>query len=701
VPDNSKTTDVSRTTDPPAPAGKASGGRSRGQLYDQGYYHGANSGYPAEGYRDNHPDWEAWLSLISAIIPPPASLFDIGTAFGYLPEKANNLGYQSAGCDISSYALRQEPSIRDRLLRADSEMLPVQSDSADIVCLFDILEHLDDPVRAMEEAARILRPDGLLIGATPDPLFFCQEEETHCFERCPSFWIHHLERLGLDTVFRFSNIPENFQFLAASRNSELVRKLEMFQHDYLTFDRDILLLEGSEKNKVVFVLRQGWEPFGTNGRGISGESASAYLLNKSESPLECRATIELHCPSSPPRFRLRLDSLVIDSFSVQPEESTASIISDPFPLPPGGHHINIDLFPSQQENLRIKSLKIETIRIIPPEEHILNLPFDLHQRYRFAGEIAAALRPDSILDAGGNLGDAGGHLAVSREFFTSQSWKPTKIVSTDLRHCDHPGHVPGDGLQLPFPDDSFDMTVSLDVLEHIQPGARSGFLAELDRVTSRWLLIGAPFSSSAVKEAEDALVSELGLHFLEEHSELGLPEEELITGFFREDKGRQVLSFENGHLERWFQMLPLTQMAFSLHNYRLYSLFNRHYNEKYYRKDCSSPGYRKFFLVAMNPLADDLDNALCSLPGYTREKEDSSIPARDLTPFPFYGDFMKLAESRSREAADLSFLLTAREKHIDELRQRLEEYEESRLTRIIRKINRLLKRDGGNQAGIS
>ena len=31
--------------------------RTLGALYDEGYYHGANSGYPAAGYESEHATW--------------------------------------------------------------------------------------------------------------------------------------------------------------------------------------------------------------------------------------------------------------------------------------------------------------------------------------------------------------------------------------------------------------------------------------------------------------------------------------------------------------------------------------------------------------------------------------------------------------------------------------------------------------------
>jgi SAM-dependent methyltransferase len=661
-------------------------------IYGRGYYHGDNSGYPEEGYRSAHPDWKAWLDLITHIQPPPGLLFDCGTAFGFLPDGAASRGYQALGCDISSYALQQEPSFRSFLLRGDSERLPVRSGSADVVCLFDVLEHLDNPVNALEEAVRILKPDGILAGATPDPLFFQLHEETHCFERCPSFWIHHLRRLGLKTIFRFSNIPENFQFMASFQDSGTAKKLDIFQHDYFSHDPDILKVSGSEARNLTCVLRQGWDTFRQDSRKIKGESASFYLLNDSEAPVECRLKATIPKTSSLPRIQLRLDSLVLDSYTPRPGETVSEIITAPFSLPAGGHHIHIDLLPPQDWALPIKTLTLETLRKISPELHTSSLPFDLYQRYRFAGDVIQTIQPASILDAGGNLGDANGHLAVSHEFFSSPDYSPSKIISSDLRHCDHPDHIPGNALSLPFPDKFFEMVVSLDVLEHIPGESRLHFLEELNRVSSNWILLAAPFASPEVKKAEKALVSELGLHFLDEHTELGLPQEDLITNFFKSEKGCHIQKFENGYLPRWFQMLPLTQMVFSIHNYSLFKAFNRHYNELYYKKDNISPGYRTFFLISREPVPEQKLSMLESLSGNTpARKELPGQEAEDFQAFPFFQDFLELMESRSGDISDLAFLLAEREKHIKILMGQVREYEKNPIIRIIKKLSRAIR----------
>ena len=50
---------------------------------------------------------------------------------------------------------------------------PVESfvdlDGFDVVVLADVIEHLDDPVAAVDRCAGLLRPGGVLCVVTPDP----------------------------------------------------------------------------------------------------------------------------------------------------------------------------------------------------------------------------------------------------------------------------------------------------------------------------------------------------------------------------------------------------------------------------------------------------------------------------------------------------------------------------------------------------
>lgn len=58
---------------------------------------------------------------------------------------------------------------RVKLSLHDAQQLPFSEGIFDIVCSIQVVEHLEDPTAFFEEARRVLRVDGLLIIATPNP----------------------------------------------------------------------------------------------------------------------------------------------------------------------------------------------------------------------------------------------------------------------------------------------------------------------------------------------------------------------------------------------------------------------------------------------------------------------------------------------------------------------------------------------------
>lgn len=76
---------------------------------------------------------------------------------------------QGFGCDIDRQALTLARSTGDghSYLQASLTHLPYAEGSFDVVLIFDVLEHLDDPEAGLAEVARALRPGGLLHALVP------------------------------------------------------------------------------------------------------------------------------------------------------------------------------------------------------------------------------------------------------------------------------------------------------------------------------------------------------------------------------------------------------------------------------------------------------------------------------------------------------------------------------------------------------
>jgi SAM-dependent methyltransferase len=96
-------------------------------------------------------------------------LLDVGCGHGLLLDEARSRGYATVGLELSRSAARHA---REGLA-LDVREVPVEDfaddDGFDVVVLADVLEHLDDPVGAVQRCAALLRSGGVLCVVTPDP----------------------------------------------------------------------------------------------------------------------------------------------------------------------------------------------------------------------------------------------------------------------------------------------------------------------------------------------------------------------------------------------------------------------------------------------------------------------------------------------------------------------------------------------------
>ncbi len=102
----------------------------------------------------------------------PQRIVDVGCGEGTATDLVQQLdpGNTVIGVDWSAMALVQARARGLLVIQGgvDASGLPLPDASADVVIMSELIEHLVDTDAAVEEARRILRPDGILLLSTPN-----------------------------------------------------------------------------------------------------------------------------------------------------------------------------------------------------------------------------------------------------------------------------------------------------------------------------------------------------------------------------------------------------------------------------------------------------------------------------------------------------------------------------------------------------
>jgi 2-polyprenyl-3-methyl-5-hydroxy-6-metoxy-1,4-benzoquinol methylase len=105
------------------------------------------------------------------------SILDVGCAFGYITGRMISMKPSLlVGGDIDSnsikYAHRQLKGQGVHFVIFDAQNIPFTNCAFDIIIAFEIIEHLPDHVKFIEECYRVLKKGGLLICSTPNRELF-------------------------------------------------------------------------------------------------------------------------------------------------------------------------------------------------------------------------------------------------------------------------------------------------------------------------------------------------------------------------------------------------------------------------------------------------------------------------------------------------------------------------------------------------
>lgn len=100
-------------------------------------------------------------------------ILDVGCGSGDVIAKMASMGHVCTGIDVSKSFLKwcqfvkTKENIPASFVLCDSGHLPLQNDTYDVVVCTEVIRHLANPEKNLDEIHRVLRKDGILLLSTP------------------------------------------------------------------------------------------------------------------------------------------------------------------------------------------------------------------------------------------------------------------------------------------------------------------------------------------------------------------------------------------------------------------------------------------------------------------------------------------------------------------------------------------------------
>jgi len=165
-----------------------------------------------------HPvDADVWQRLRSAVIRylnirSGMHIVDVGSGGGWLTRHMNDKSVSVTSIDLSFKNVKRVTAENNSTgLLADAATLPFSNESVDAVIASEVIEHLNDPEKAIAEFIRILKPGGRVIITTPYKEDIKQHVCIHCNKLTPAnAHLHSFDESRLVTMFSHGGAHEIF-----------------------------------------------------------------------------------------------------------------------------------------------------------------------------------------------------------------------------------------------------------------------------------------------------------------------------------------------------------------------------------------------------------------------------------------------------------------------------------------------------------
>lgn len=178
--------------------------------YFQGYYKGNVGNFTKRDLEKSINWFTGWFKYLQKFVNLKngngRSVLEIGCSIGGASSILADRGFDVFASDTSGYALTKASKlIKDTGRKISFYNFDVQKEipinkTFDIICAFEIIEHLKNPMIAIVNMRNKLKINGILVCSTPDKKYDMSSDPTHINVKTKKEWIRIFNEVGFRKV---------------------------------------------------------------------------------------------------------------------------------------------------------------------------------------------------------------------------------------------------------------------------------------------------------------------------------------------------------------------------------------------------------------------------------------------------------------------------------------------------------------------
>jgi 2-polyprenyl-3-methyl-5-hydroxy-6-metoxy-1,4-benzoquinol methylase len=216
-----------------------------------------------------------WLHTLMAYTLPPGRVLELGCAHGGSVALMKWAGFDALGLELSPWVVDFAHQTFDiPMLLGPVEDQKLETGSLDAVVMFDVIEHLPDPVATMSHVVSLLKEEGILIIQTPnyvegysysemladnDSFLDQLKPQEHTFLFSHRSITDFLRNLGFDFLVFEPQFFKYDMFFVASRHPIARNTEEQISHNLLKRPSGRLILSLLDQSKTLKQLTQKYQ----------------------------------------------------------------------------------------------------------------------------------------------------------------------------------------------------------------------------------------------------------------------------------------------------------------------------------------------------------------------------------------------------------------------------------------------------------